>query len=448
MNAAVASAALAAVAAFAWLATSAFADLGDCGQPQSTGTIPKTSDSLAALRTGVGLPSACDDEPCVCDVNGSGGVNTSDALAILRVAVGQKVVLACECGCTALGGSSLVATARTTPRGAVSAKPIQIEVTFVEVTPTSANELGFDWFTNTVESAPPLGGTSGYETMVGVSSNATGGPSSVPYLLYSSHRPEGALPILNKNFNSPFDEIKTVFQLPTTGCLTFVPDALDTVQNHPGGDPVENVPPDDGGYDDVESVAHSFLTQPQFTALLASLAMKTGTERFDAPGVRVYPGQSVFHMIDDIEPDIDDFEPSFKTRIQDVTMMPFGNFTGPVLDIEPDVSGDDALLRMRLGSEIATFFFSTAFLVDGTPTDSEIPLHKRSTTAVSFLVEPGMTLLIGGLKRTGIGTVEKGLPFIGDVPLVGSLFTRKHLSTANKLLIFVTPVIVDAPDPP
>jgi hypothetical protein len=419
--------------------------LGDCGQPQSTGTGPKTSDALAALRSAVGSPSACDEEPCVCDVNANGSIQTSDALGILRVAVGQVVALSCDCGCTLLGGSTLQVADRAAGRGALGPNQIQVEVRFVEITQSAANELGFDWLTNTVTIAPDSGGTSGYDTNVAVSSNGTGGPSSVPYFLYTDHAAGAALPILNKNFNSPFDEIKTTVQLPTTGCVTFTQDALSTVANHPGGDPVENVPAGDGGYGDVESVAHSFLTTPQVTALLASLQMKNGTEVFSAPSVRVYPGQTVFHMIDDVDADIDDFAPEFKSRIQAVTMMPFGNFTGPVFDFEPEISADDVHIRMRLGSEIATFFFSTAFQVDGVPTDAEIPLHKRSTTTASFLVEPGQTLLIGGLKRTGSQSVEKGLPIIGDIPLLGSAFTRKHLAATNRMLLLVTPVIVDAP---
>jgi cysteine-rich repeat protein len=64
-----------------------------CGIPTSaTATDPKTSDALFVLRAGVGSV-ACDH--VVCDVNGSGSVNTSDALAVLRRAVGQPVLFDC-----------------------------------------------------------------------------------------------------------------------------------------------------------------------------------------------------------------------------------------------------------------------------------------------------------------------------------------------------------------
>jgi cysteine-rich repeat protein len=64
-----------------------------CGVPTSaTATVPKTSDALFVLRAGVGS-AAC--SPVVCDVNGSGDVNASDALAVLRKAVGQQVIFDC-----------------------------------------------------------------------------------------------------------------------------------------------------------------------------------------------------------------------------------------------------------------------------------------------------------------------------------------------------------------
>lgn len=80
------------------LAAPASAGLGDCGQPVSSTANPLVSDAAAILRTAVGRVTPCDAERCVCDVNGIGGINTADALAILRLAVGHSVELACDCG--------------------------------------------------------------------------------------------------------------------------------------------------------------------------------------------------------------------------------------------------------------------------------------------------------------------------------------------------------------
>src|SRR5690349_20196007 len=69
----------------------------DCGQPQSTGSTPLTSDALAILRAAVGqsVANCSDTHFCVCDVDNNGTILTADALRVLRAAVGQVVTLDC-----------------------------------------------------------------------------------------------------------------------------------------------------------------------------------------------------------------------------------------------------------------------------------------------------------------------------------------------------------------
>lgn len=89
---------LAAIPALCFLSAytgTAKAEQGDCGQPQSQGSMTTASDALAVLVAAVGL-GAC--ELCVCDVNDDGLVTASDALAVLNSAVGFPVSLDCpEC---------------------------------------------------------------------------------------------------------------------------------------------------------------------------------------------------------------------------------------------------------------------------------------------------------------------------------------------------------------
>jgi hypothetical protein len=74
---------------------------GACGDPVALTTgdarddLPlsvNATDGLFVLRASVGL-ATCD--VCVCDVNGSGAVSATDALAVLQLAVGQPVPLQC-----------------------------------------------------------------------------------------------------------------------------------------------------------------------------------------------------------------------------------------------------------------------------------------------------------------------------------------------------------------
>jgi hypothetical protein len=71
---------------------------GDCGQPSSEGAQPTTSDARQVLLFAVGSDSACDSNPCICDVNSNEQqivVTTLDALMVLRKSVGHDVSLSC-----------------------------------------------------------------------------------------------------------------------------------------------------------------------------------------------------------------------------------------------------------------------------------------------------------------------------------------------------------------
>ncbi|HYB98528.1 MAG TPA: hypothetical protein VEC57_05270 [Candidatus Limnocylindrales bacterium] len=78
--------------------TPAIAANGDCGQPVSSGNKPVAGDCLAILKEAVGQNTQCDAKPCICDVNGNGLVQASDALHCLRFAVGGQPPLQCNCG--------------------------------------------------------------------------------------------------------------------------------------------------------------------------------------------------------------------------------------------------------------------------------------------------------------------------------------------------------------
>jgi hypothetical protein len=63
-----------------------------CGVPLSGGEEPTASDALFVLKTAVGSVG-CD--LCSCDVDASGSVTATDALSVLKRAVGQAVELTC-----------------------------------------------------------------------------------------------------------------------------------------------------------------------------------------------------------------------------------------------------------------------------------------------------------------------------------------------------------------
>jgi len=431
----------------------AIANLGDCGQPISAGATPAATDALGILKDAVGASSSCQPEPCICDVNGDGNVTASDALQVLKVAVGQPVGLGCDCGagaCVTFGYTAGVTeSAGPTAAAAVPTRQVFIEVKLIGVDVDSFDQLGIaseldGMAAITTDAGPALGGTNGDGRTLAVDSNAIGGPANLQYLLYGTHEPDGALAILNKNFTSPFSAVKTFFLVPPDLCAIFTDQVVSEPQNFPGMTPVQNLPPVDVGLGGGQ-LLYTMRSANDASALLSTIQADARNTVLIAPDVTVFSGQSLLHMVNDVQAGINDVDSNIRANIQAVTPQPFGNFTGVALDLVPTVNEGDSTvtLDIRVKSDIVSFYLSTAFQVDGVPVDAEIPVLRRSRAVSSVIVPDQQTVVIGGLLREDQMTMDKGLPFIGDLPLIGALFSHQQLDPTNQtLMVFITPRIV------
>jgi type II secretory pathway component HofQ len=60
------------------------------------------------------------------------------------------------------------------------------------------------------------------------------------------------------------------------------------------------------------------------------------------------------------------------------------------------------------------------------------------------LVSSGQTFAIGGIYRTTDKDTIRGVPFLKDVPVFGSLFSGNTVDTSDEeLLFFITPRIIE-----
>ena len=75
------------------------------------------------------------------------------------------------------------------------------------------------------------------------------------------------------------------------------------------------------------------------------------------------------------------------------------------------------------------------------------PTFDRRETTTQVILKDGQTILISGILRTQESEVKRKIPLLGDLPLIGGLFTSiDHQTTRTELIAFVTPFIVDNPD--
>jgi general secretion pathway protein D len=75
------------------------------------------------------------------------------------------------------------------------------------------------------------------------------------------------------------------------------------------------------------------------------------------------------------------------------------------------------------------------------------PVRTEMETKTNMIVEDGQTIMLGGILFQQDRTVDRGVPLLSDIPLLGLLFSHTDVVAANnELLVFITPYVIDEPD--
>ena len=70
---------------------------------------------------------------------------------------------------------------------------------------------------------------------------------------------------------------------------------------------------------------------------------------------------------------------------------------------------------------------------------------NTSEADTRVMVDNGQTAVIGGLIRSNTTSVNRGVPVLKDLPLLGALFRgTSEIKEKRELLIFVTPRIINS----
>ncbi len=107
------------------------------------------------------------------------------------------------------------------------------------------------------------------------------------------------------------------------------------------------------------------------------------------------------------------------------------------LDIHPEVS--------TLNSQVSIFRSTTLGTTAVVPEDMGWPVVDTRTTQTSVMVKSGETIIMGGLVSDSDSTQKKKVPILGDIPIIGVLFSYTYTDRTKKnLLIFLTATIIDS----
>ena len=210
----------------------------------------------------------------------------------------------------------------------------------------------------------------------------------------------------------------------------------------------------------------SVLTNPELQMVIHALQQKGGSDLLSAPRITTRSGvnaqiQVVQEIIypKEFESEVItiDREVAGGGTIQErlVTVTP-GSFetreTGVILNVTPTVGPDGYTIDLTLVPEVSELvdWIQYGSVIDrdedGNPIGYNIPqpVFSSRNVTTSIVVWDGATVVMGGLIREEMVTMEDKIPVLGDIPLLGALFRSKgEMSQKRNLLIFVTARLVD-----
>jgi general secretion pathway protein D len=82
-------------------------------------------------------------------------------------------------------------------------------------------------------------------------------------------------------------------------------------------------------------------------------------------------------------------------------------------------------------------------VVPGSGTTSDRPTTTKRKVTTSAIVAHGQTIILGGLMKSSGGKTVSKIPLLGDIPVLGALFTSNGYSESKiNVVIYLTPYIV------
>jgi type II secretion system protein D len=117
---------------------------------------------------------------------------------------------------------------------------------------------------------------------------------------------------------------------------------------------------------------------------------------------------------------------------------------GLILTVTPRISPDGQVV-MEVAAERSEFTGAgVPVFVNATTGDTvESPIKDITTARATVSVPTGQTIVMGGIITRNDDTIERKVPYVGDIPYLGQLFRYDSTRTVRReLLIFLTPRVI------
>ncbi|MCC6465638.1 MAG: hypothetical protein IT463_09895 [Planctomycetes bacterium] len=192
----------------------------------------------------------------------------------------------------------------------------------------------------------------------------------------------------------------------------------------------------------------AFVDNPEVNAILRAVRKRERAHLLTAPRLTVHNTQRGHVSVMNEIAYIRDFDTATATGVSVADPVVDIIRDGIVLDVRPTISADRRYVTLELRPTLATLLrpiptFTTSLGV-GTPVAIQTPQLTLQRVRTTVTVPDGGSFVIGGLRQMNETQQDSGIPILSDLPLIGSLFTRKGKSVVRQdILIIVSCRIID-----
>lgn len=184
------------------------------------------------------------------------------------------------------------------------------------------------------------------------------------------------------------------------------------------------------------SIAVGNIDPNQFSVAIKALKQVSATKLLANPKIMVVNNEEAKIHIGDTIPYITTTTLGTGDTATTTETVNFINI-GIQLVVTPTIN-DNGLIAIKIKPEISS---KTGDYT--TPKNAKIPIVNSTLVDTMVLVNDGNTVIIGGLVKNDKLAVQKGIPGLMDVPVLGHLFkNQSDIITNSEIVIFLTPHIV------
>jgi general secretion pathway protein D len=184
------------------------------------------------------------------------------------------------------------------------------------------------------------------------------------------------------------------------------------------------------------SVSQYFILSKQPHFALAALANITKVKVLSAPEITVLDNQPARLQVGQQVPVLTGTATSTLTTGAPIVNSVDYHATGVIMQVTPRVNSG-GLVNLDIAQEVSSVAAAAVNSVTGSPTFNDQTFRTR------VAVQDGQTVGMAGLITDNAAEGNSGIPFLKDIPFLGTLFsTQNNSRMRTELLVLITPHVV------